>query len=64
MLGFNLVVFGVYGVQGTTKEEFVTNVVHAEMQCCHLYIAHHATRVANVIIAYQVKHNIVNNDMV
>jgi len=27
MLGFNLVVFGVYRVQGQTQEEFVANAV-------------------------------------
>jgi hypothetical protein len=49
---------GVYKVQETTKEKFVTNIVHVEMQCCHLYIPHHATT------AYQTKHGIEDNDMV
>jgi hypothetical protein len=31
VLGFNLVVLGVYKVQGTTKEEFVANAIHVEM---------------------------------
>jgi hypothetical protein len=31
VLGFNLVVLGVYRVQGTTKEEFVINAVQVEM---------------------------------
>jgi hypothetical protein len=31
VLGFNLVVLGVYRVKETTKEEFVTNAVQIEM---------------------------------
>jgi len=31
VLGFNLVVLGVYRVEETTKEEFVANVVQVEM---------------------------------
>jgi hypothetical protein len=42
----------VYKVQGTIKEEFVANVVHAEMQRCHLYIACHATKATNVATSY------------
>jgi hypothetical protein len=34
------------------------------MQCCHQYIACHVTKVANVVITYQTKHKIVDNDMV
>ncbi len=55
---------GVYKVQGTTKEEFVANAVHVEMQRHHLYITRHAAKVANAITIYQVKHNIVDSDMV
>jgi hypothetical protein len=46
----------VYKVQGITKEEFVANAIHVEMQCRHLYIS-------NAAVAYQAKHNIVDNDM-
>jgi hypothetical protein len=60
VLRFSLVVFCVYRVHGTTKKEFVANVVHAKMQCCHLYIARHATRATNATI----KHKIIDNDMV
>ncbi len=55
---------GVYKVQGTTKEEFVANVVHVEMQRYHLYITRNATKATNAIVAYWTKHDIVNNDMV
>jgi len=55
---------GIYGVHGTTKEKFVINAVHVEMQRCHLYIARHAAKVANATIAYRTKHDIVDNDMV
>jgi hypothetical protein len=55
---------GVYKVQETTKEEFGANVVQVEMQCCHLCIAHHVARAANVATTYRAKHEIVNNDMV
>jgi hypothetical protein len=34
------VVLGVYKVEETTKEEFVTNAVQVEMQCRHFYIAY------------------------
>jgi hypothetical protein len=54
----------VYRVQGTIKEEFVPDAIHVEMQHQHLYITCHATRAANAIITYQIKHGIVNNDMV
>jgi hypothetical protein len=55
---------GVYKVQETTKEEFVANVVHVEMQCRHLYTTRHAARVANAIVVYRAKHEIIHNDMV
>jgi len=55
---------GVYRVQGTIKEKNVGNVVQVEMQCCHMYIAHHATRATNVATSYPSKHEIVDNDMV
>jgi hypothetical protein len=29
-----------------------------------MYIIHHATKAANAIVVYQIKHEIVNNDMV
>jgi len=54
---------GIYRVQEITKEEFVVNVVQVEMQRCHMYNTHHATRVVNVAIAYQTKHRIIDNDM-
>ncbi len=57
-------VFGVYKVEETTKEEFVANVIQVEMQCRHFYIARHAARVTNVAVAYRVKHGIINTDMV
>jgi hypothetical protein len=52
------------------KEEFVANVVHVEMQHCHMSIVHHTTkatnvaRVVNATTTYQIKHDIVNSDMV
>jgi ribosomal protein L15E len=52
VLGFNLVVLGVYWVQETTKEKFVANVVQVEMQHCHLYTTLHVTRAANAITTY------------
>ncbi len=55
---------GVYKVQGKTKEEFVVNAVHVEMQCHHLYIVCHIVRATNVATTYEVKHDIANNDMV
>jgi hypothetical protein len=55
---------GVYKVQGTTKEEFVANAIHVEMQHYHLYIAHHVAKAMNATIFFQTKHKIVNNDMV
>jgi hypothetical protein len=64
VLGFNLVVLGVYRFKETIKEEFVANAVHVEMQCCHFYIARHVARFANPIAAYQMKHKIVDLDMV
>jgi hypothetical protein len=64
VLGFNLVVLGVYRFKETTKEEFVANAIHVEMQCRHFYTAHHVARVANAIATYQMKHEIVDLDMV
>jgi hypothetical protein len=55
---------GVYRVEETTKEEFVANVVEVEMQFHHFDTAHHATKVANVTVAYRTKHGIVDIDMV
>ncbi len=58
---------GVYKVQETTKEKFVANAVHVEMQRHHLYIVVHASKAANAAYAtyaYRAKHGIVNNDMV
>jgi hypothetical protein len=55
---------GVYKVQEIIKENFVTNVVHVEMERHHLYIACHVIRVANVVATYWAKHEIVHNDMV
>jgi hypothetical protein len=46
------------------KEEFVTNVVQAEMQRCHLYIIRHATRATNATTSYQTKHEIIYNDII
>jgi hypothetical protein len=58
VLGFNLVVLGVYRVKETTKEEFVANVVQVEMQRHHFYTARHAAT------AYRTKHRIIDIDMV
>jgi hypothetical protein len=55
---------GIYKVQSITKEEFVANVIHVEMQRRHMYIVCHETMVVNVIIAYRIKHGIVDSDMV
>ncbi len=57
-------VLGVYRFKETIKEEFVANVVHVEMQRRHFYTARHVARVANAITAYQMKHKIVDFDMV
>jgi hypothetical protein len=54
----------VYKGQGTIKEEFVANAIQVEMQCCHLYIAHHAVKASNATCSYWAKHKIVDNDMV
>jgi hypothetical protein len=54
---------GVYRVQGQTQEEFVVTVVQVEMQCRHLYTAHHATKAANATTTYRAKHRIVDIDM-
>ncbi len=45
-------------------EEFVANAIQIQMQRRHFYTACHATRAANVTIAYRVKHGIVNTNMV
>jgi hypothetical protein len=63
VLGFNLVVLGVYRVQGQTQEEFVATAVQVEMQRCHLYTARHAAKAANAAAAYRTKHGIVDTDM-
>jgi hypothetical protein len=34
------------------------------MQHCHLYNVQHVARATNATIAYQAKHEIINNDMV
>ncbi len=64
MLGFNLVVLGVYRVEETTKEEFVTNAVQVEMQCRHFYTVRHVARAANATVVYRTKHEIIDTDMV
>jgi hypothetical protein len=58
------VVLGVYRAEEITKEEFVANAVQVEMQRRHLYIIRHVARAANVIIAYQIKHGIIDTSMV
>jgi len=64
VLGFNLVVFGVYKVKETIKEEFVANVIQVEMQRRHFYTTRHAGRAANTTSAYRTKHGIIDIDMV
>jgi hypothetical protein len=64
VLGFNLVVLGVYRFKETTKEEFVTNAVHVEMQRHHFYNDCHVIKVTNAIATYQMKHKIIDLDMV
>jgi hypothetical protein len=54
----------VYRVEETRKEKFVANAVQVEMQRCHSYIIHHASKVANVTITYRAKHGIVDSNMV
>jgi len=63
VLGFNLVVLGVYRVQGQTQEEFVATAIQVEMQRRHLYTARHAAKVANATTVYRTKHEIVDIDM-
>jgi len=63
VLRFNLVVFGVYRVEETTKEDFVAKAVQVEMQRRHFYTTRHATRAVNATAAYQAKHGIVDTDM-
>jgi hypothetical protein len=41
----------------------VANAVQVEMQRRHFYTACHATKVANVTVAYRAKHGIVDTDM-
>ncbi len=64
MLGFNLEVLGVYGVEETTKEEFVANAIQVEMQHRHFYTARHAARATNAAVAYRTKHGIIDTNMV
>ncbi len=64
MSRFYLVVFGCYKVQCITKEEFIAITIHVKMQCYHLYITHHVTKVTNATTTYQAKHNIIDSDMV
>jgi hypothetical protein len=64
VLGFNLVVLGVYKVEETTKEEFVANVVQIEMQHRHFYTSRHATRATNAVAAYRIKCEIIDINMV
>jgi hypothetical protein len=47
-----------------TKEKFVANAVQVEMQFRHLHIIHHIAKATNVVVVYQAKHRIVDNDMV
>jgi hypothetical protein len=54
----------VYKVQGTTKEEFVANAIHVEIQHHHLYTTHHVARATNATNTYQTKHDIVIYDMI
>jgi hypothetical protein len=54
---------GVYRVQDQTKAQFVTNAVQVEMQCRHIYTAHHAAKVVNATVAYRAKHGIVDTNM-
>jgi azurin len=55
---------GAYKVEETTKEKFVANAIQVEMQCRHFYTLHHASKIANAIVIYRVKHEIVDTDMV
>jgi hypothetical protein len=55
---------GVYRVEETIKEEFVANAVQVEMQRHHFYTLHHAINAINAAVAYQVKHGIVDTNMV
>jgi hypothetical protein len=48
----------------TTKEKFVANAVHVEMQCRHFYTIHHATTATNAIVDYRAKNEIIDTDMV
>ncbi len=47
-----------------TMEKFVANAVQVEMQLRHLYTIRHIAKATNVVVVYQAKHMIVNNDMV
>jgi hypothetical protein len=55
---------GVYRVEETTKEEFVTNAVQVEMQHCHFYSLSHATKVANAVVVFRTIHGTINTYMV
>jgi hypothetical protein len=55
---------GVYRVQSTIKKEFVANAIQVEMQRRHLYTTHHAAKAINATVVYQIKHKIIDNDMV
>jgi len=55
---------GVYRVEETTKEEFVANAIQVEMQCRQFYTLRHEVKATNAIAVYQIKHMIVDNDMV
>jgi hypothetical protein len=54
---------GVYWVQDQIKAQFVANAIHVDMQRRHFYTAHHVAKAANAVVAYQVKHEIVDIDM-
>jgi len=58
------VVFGVYRVEETIKEEFVANAIQVEMQHHHFYTARHAARTVNATATYRTKHEIIDTDMV
>jgi len=55
---------GVYRVYDTTKEKFVANAIQAKMQHYHLHTTYHGTRATNVAISYEIKHEIIDSDMV
>jgi hypothetical protein len=55
---------GVHKVEETTKEEFVANAVQVEMQRRHFYTLRHVVKAINATVAYRIKHEIVNTNMV